>query len=161
MSFGNSLRSLARRFWRVALPTLVVAGAAVTCDSPMSPHPAMISIAPKLDLASLSQFAGLTVDQVRVRIIRPGPPPDTAVDRIWPFSVDSTHLDLDISIEVTGTEVLDVVFDLMAGSQVVFTGTQQVTVTAGAPTPPTPLTPAFVGPGAQIGSLLVSPLYYL
>jgi hypothetical protein len=158
MTFDRIPRSRARRTWRALWPILVVVGGAVTCDNPTAPRPAFISIAPILDLQGISQFAGLTITQARITVIRP--PSETLVVKTFPFSVDSTKIDVQIAVDVKGTESLNVVFELLAASsQIVFTGSQPVTVTAGAPPPPapTPVTPQYVGPGAQIGSLLIVP----
>ena len=157
----RTLRTRAARLWRSLWPVVIVAAGAITCDAPsgLGRHAAQISIAPDFSSLNLGRFAGLTIDQVRLIAIRPGPPAETLKTETFPFHVDSTQIAINFSVEVSGTEQLEIVYELLAGTQLMFTASQMVTATAGQTTPPpaTPVTPVFVGPGSNAGSLIISP----
>jgi adhesin/invasin len=150
--------------WRVLWPIAVVAGGAITCDAPTSPGrrgTGYIAVAPVFSRDALGNFSGLTVDQVRITVIRP--PSDTLARVTIPFSVDSTSVTARVPVVVNGSELLSVIIEMLAGAgpaaQVVFTGTQSVQAVQGVSNPPpvasVPVT--FVGPGTQIASLLIQP----
>ena len=152
----SKLRTRVRQAWRAAWPVLVVAGAAVTCDNPMAPKPVAINVVPVIDLGAIREFAGMSVDNARITVLRP--PADTLGDRIFPFSVDSTQLDVSMAVSVAGTESLTVNFQLLSGTTVMFTGSQVVVASAGLETPPqTTITPSFVGPGSSIKTIQILP----
>ena len=130
-----------------------------TCDTPSGPRvrPGALAVYPQLPSYARMDIAGLTIDQVRITIIRP---PSTVVKTITaPFSPDSTQIQLSIQVDVLGgQETLFAQIDLMSGSTVVFTGGDSVTVTAGQTTSqPEPVPVAFVGPGSQVAAITVAP----
>ena len=161
MTVSERFRGRAARLWRALWPVVVVAGGAITCDAPSGPgrgHGAQISVVPDFSSLHLGRFAGLTVDQVRLLAIRPGPPPETLTTQTFAFPADSSAITINLSVDVEGTEQILVVFDLLAGSQVMFSGSQLVTAEEGRTTqPPAPIVPSFVGPGSNVGSLHVTP----
>jgi hypothetical protein len=159
-----SLRTRAARIWRVFWPVAVVVGGAITCDAPTNPGRrgmAYISVAPVFSRDALGNFSGLTVDQVRITVIRP--PSDTLARVTIPFSVESTSVTARVLVQVTGSEFLSVTIEMLAGSgptaTVVFTGTQTVQVDPGVANPPpaVPVPVTFVGPGTNVASLQIQP----
>jgi len=159
-----ALGARAARWWRMLWPLAVVTGGAITCDAPTNPGrrgTAYIAVAPVFSRDALGSFSGLAVDQVRITVIRP--PSDTLARVTIPFSVDSTSITARVPVDVTGSEDLMVIIEMLAGAggaaQVVFTGTQTVTAVQGLANPPpaaaVPVT--FVGPGTQVATLQIQP----
>ncbi len=151
-------RSLARRSGRAFWPLVIVVAGAVTCDSPTALRQrGLIAVEPVLSVQSLTQFAGLTVDQVRLTAIRP--PAETLARRTFPFSADSSQVRATLDVAVSGTEQILVLIELLAASSVVFTGQQTVAVTAGATTPPapTPIPVTYTGPGSSLAQIRIAP----
>jgi len=102
--------------------------------------------------------AGLAIDNVRIIILRP--PEDVVLDRVVTFSLDSATLRIQLSVELEAqAESLDATVELRSGALVLFSGSRRILVTQGGPPTGTPpaLVLNYVGPGAQIASLLVAP----
>jgi len=154
-----SLRTRAARYWRVLWPVAVVAGGAITCDAPTNPgrRVGLVNVVPVFSASGLGGFSGLTVDQVRLIVVRP--PSETLAVVSLPFSPDSSSITASIPVEVTGTEMLSVSIQMYSGPAVVFTGTQMVQAVQGVTNPgtPTPVPVTFVGPGSQLASLVIQP----
>lgn len=143
---------------RRALGPLVLAATAVTCDAPTGVRrPVTIALAPQFSLTALDDFAGLAVDKVRLTAIRP--PADTLARQTVNFSPDSAQVSARLSVQLSVPEQLLVTLELLAGTTVLFTGQQTVTVNPGllTPAPPTPVTVGYVGPGAALATLTVGP----
>lgn len=140
---------------------LLAAATVVTCgDSPTGqPRLGHVALQPVFSSIVLSnQFSGLVVDEARITVVRP--PNDTVARRTFPFSPDSAEIDAQVDVTVNGaSETFDATIELLAGGQVVFTGTQPVTVVAGAGASHTPaeIPMAFVGPGSSIAALAITP----
>src|SRR5688572_12068686 len=113
----------------------VLLGLAVaTCtDDPTGPRRlrAFLSVAPNLP-ASASNLAafGLSVDSIRVVIVRP--PSDTLANAkvAFPANQDSIALSLPLTLE-SATEIVNVTVELRGGGFVLFSGTTTVEVHAG------------------------------
>jgi hypothetical protein len=140
---------------------LAVAAAAITCDAPTAPRLGRIAVLPEFRAEHRGQFAGLTIDSVHIVVVRP---PSTVVATYGArFSPDSAVLSADIAVTLQGNaEEFLVTLELVAAGQVVFSGTRPVTVTASAgnnltPPPATPVAMDYVGPGANIASLTITP----
>src|SRR5205823_3710749 len=106
MPHAFAFRSRARRMWRALWPALVVGLGAVTCDNPMAPKPAYLAVAPRIDLAGIREYAGMSIDQAQLIVTRVAPPNDTLANQLFPFSPDSASLDVSLSVSVIGTEQL-------------------------------------------------------
>lgn len=107
--------------------------------------------------ASLSQF-GIVADTVHIRLTRPVD--EVVLDTAVAFPADSGSLHLALPVELaTSPEVLDAVISISAGGVVIFLDSLQVTVQDGAPgnTPPPLVTFDYVGPGLEVGSLVLAP----
>ena len=114
MTPAVSLRTRAARIWRVFWPVAVVVGGAITCDAPTNPGRrgmAYISVVPVFSRDALGNFSGLTVDQVRITVIRP--PSDTLARVTIPFSVESTSVTARVPVQVTGSEFLSVTIEML------------------------------------------------
>jgi len=159
VSPSDRVRARMSRIWRAFWPVVIVAGGAITCDAPTSAtrHVALLNVAPVLNVAAGSHFAGLTVDAARLTVIRP--PADTLLQRTLAFSPDSSQLDARLAVSIAGSaETVTVTIELLAGAQVVFTGSQSVEAVAGATSQPAqPVQVNYVGPGAQLASIQIDP----
>ncbi len=116
MRLLRPFRSRAAGLWRALWPVLVVVAGAVTCDSPTSlRHSVSLAIAPVFGKLSLSGFSGMTVDSVRLIVIRP---PSTVVARqTLAFSADSSEIDAQLSVQLTSShEQLVVLLEFLSGS---------------------------------------------
>lgn len=154
----GTLRTRAARLWRAVWPVVIVAGGAITCDAPTGParRIAQFSLRPVFSVNAQGQFAGLTIDQVRLTAVRP--PSETVATRTIPFPADSATVRADLSVQVSGTETLTVYIDLLAAGAVVFSGSVQVEARPGdVRTNPTPIPVTYRGPGSNIAVITVSP----
>jgi len=135
-----------------------VAGGAITCDAPTNPgrRAAFINVVPVFAANGLGNFTGLTVDQVRLTVIRP--PAETLARVTIPFHPDSQSVTASIPVVVNGTEMLSVIMEMLSASTVTFTGVEVVQAVQGVTDPaPTPIPVTFVGPGSQVGSVQIQP----
>ncbi|HEU4569631.1 MAG TPA: Ig-like domain-containing protein [Gemmatimonadales bacterium] len=151
---GKPLRALGR----TALPVLLGLVAATCTDQPSTApgggFAARVQVAPTFGAGAF--LAGLPLDQVQVTVVRPAA--ETLLVRTAPFPADSAALALELPVELLApSESLDVTVDLLSGATALFHGTRRVEVQSGAAgtAPAIPMT--FVGPGSQIGSLVVAP----
>lgn len=154
----DALRLRAARFWRALWPVLVVAGGAVTCDSPsgLTGRTVALSLQPVLSVNAIGQFAGLTVDQVRLTAVRP--PAETLATHTIAFPADSQSIAADVPVLVNGPEQLTVYIELLGGGTVMFSGSVQVQVDPGvSSTQTTPVPVTYSGPGSNITSITVAP----
>ena len=113
------------------------------------------SFAPGTSLAALS----LVIDNVHVVVIRPATEALLA-DRTAPFSVEAQEVRLSVPVALTQpSETLSVVLELRAGTQVLFSGQQDVAVQAGSAggSAPANIPLGYSGPGANIAALIISP----
>ena len=154
----RNLRHRAARVWRTLWPVVVIAAGAITCDAPTGPQRRMarLSFMPVFSI-NASQFAGLTVDNVRLTAVRP-PSETLAVDTI-PFPADSQAITANFAVPVSGTETLTVYIELLAGTTVMFTGSQSVVAIPGqTASQPQPIPVGYSGPGSNVATLTVAPL---
>ena len=133
-----------------------------TCRDGMEPqvHLAPIAVAPVLPSdAALASF-GLSIDRVRFIVVRPTASPDTLVDTTVALPPDSATLDLSLAVPLIGAaETLQVSIVVLSGTIPLFEGTALVEVTSGsAPATPTEIpVQTYVGPGAGVDSIAISP----
>ena len=123
-------------------------------------HLAPIAVAPILPSDATVASFGLAIDRVRIIVVRPAAPPDTLADTTVSLPPDSATLDLDIRVPlIAATETLEVSIIALSGTVPLFQGTAPVEVTSGgAPATPTEIPVlTYVGPGAGVDSLAVSP----
>lgn len=141
---------------RSAFAALLILATATCTGDPTGPgRAAQVRFTPVLSTGAMG--FGLPLDNVTVRVVRP--PAETLTVVNAPFDVADSTLQLDIPVELLAeSEDLEVTLELLSDGTLLFTGTEmiQVTTAPGGTTPPTiPLT--FVGPGADIDFLNVTP----
>jgi YVTN family beta-propeller protein len=148
-----------------ALAVLGLALSVTTCRDALGPHgtgagQGRVVFAPILPSeAALASF-GLVIDQVRIVVVRPGPPPDTLADTTVALPSDAATLDLDLHVALLSSpEVLTVSVIALSGTTELFKGTSDVEVTTGSSTPtPTEIpVDTYVGPGAAVDSIDIVP----
>ncbi|HTH64466.1 MAG TPA: invasin domain 3-containing protein [Gemmatimonadales bacterium] len=107
---------------------------------------------------SLAAF-NLTIDGLHIVATRV--PSGIALDTTIFFSPDSTTLHLALPLALNSNpETFTLLVELLAGSKVLFSGTQSVSVTIGPPDTSAAATVplAFVGPGAKLNHIHITPL---
>lgn len=143
-----------------ALAAVALALALVTCRDGTGPRIRMarVAVAPILPSdANVASF-GLVIDRVRLVVVRPAT--DTLADTTVVLPPDSAALDLDLRVPLLAvSETLQVSIIALAGAVPLFQGTSPVEVrSGGTPAAPTEIPVlTYVGPGAGVDSLVVSP----
>jgi fibronectin-binding autotransporter adhesin len=119
---------------------------------------ARVAVAPILPSDASVASYGLVIDRVRLIVVRPAA--DTLADTTVVLPPDSSALDLDLRVPLlAASETLQVSIIALSGSVPLFQGTSPVEVrTGGTPPAPTEIPVlTYVGPGAGVDSLVVSP----
>ena len=119
------------------------------------PRHAAFSVAPVL--SSDVSLVNLTVDNVRLIIVRP--PADTVVDRTFAFPANQSSVEISADVPLEQSpETFQVTLQLLSGTTALFAGSQPVTLTAGATPPPTPIpVDTYIGPGQNVATLTIGP----
>jgi hypothetical protein len=129
-----------------------------TCtDNPVEPRRlglATVRIAPAFD--AYARLAPLTLDNIRIIVVRP--PADTLARVTSAFDPNSSQIQVPVTVLLQSTsEDLEITLELYAGSTLLFSGTQTVTVTSGVNTTPNSIPVVYQGPGSQIATLTIGP----
>ena len=147
---------------RLGLRAVLLAATLVTCtDHPVEPTGGglgYLAIRPVFTGSTDVAAFGLTIDSVRVTVIRPVA--DTLADRTAFFDPNAATLQLNLTVLLRASvESLLVHLELRAGSLVLFAGTDLVAVTAGAPdtTSSDSVSLSYVGPGSGLTSIRIAP----
>ena len=147
---------LARARWIWAALSLPFALGTCTEGGTGLAHRAALSVTTTMpSSAELASF-DLVIDNVRLIVVRPAA--DTLFNQVFAFPPGQTTLPLqaDVNLE-SDQEDLEVTIQLLSGSQVLFSGTQTVTVGT-SPTPPQVDIPVtYSGPGQNVATLTVDP----
>jgi hypothetical protein len=142
-----------------AAASLAFAFALTTCDRPAAGPGGRAALAVEVVMPASPDLAlfNLTIDNVRLIVVRP--PADTVFDEVFAFPANQTELPIeaDIPLEVS-PETFQVTIHLLSGTQVLFSGTQDVSLTEGTSNPPAQLLVTYSGPGQNVASLTIGPL---
>lgn len=151
------------RLVRVA-GAVLLAFSGVTCslqDDPSGPGVPVIGglqIAPVLP-PNFSRFAvGLGVEQIHL-VLQGGQRQQALIDTVIAFSPNATSLTIRLPVLLSSTTDslgLTISYETVTGT-VLFTGQQMIQVRAGFPTTPPPVPVQYVGPGANVAYLYVTP----
>src|SRR5213592_3758370 len=133
----------------------------VTCRDGSGPqlHYARVAVAPIFPSEAAVAAFGLSIDRVRIVVVRPVTPPDTLADTTVNLPPDARVLDLNLRVPIVSSpETVLVSIVALAGAVPLFEGTAPVAVSAGLVAEPTevPVT-TYVGPGAGVDSIAISP----
>jgi hypothetical protein len=158
LSSRSTGRRLSARVLRAGVTTLWSVALVTCAENPVAPHRGALgylSVRPVFDASAL--FAPLTIDNVRLIVIRP--PSDTikTITQSFPPNTDSLRLTASQIPLNSSSEDLLVTIELYAGTTLLFSGTQTITVTAGQTPSPAPLPVQYQGPGADIATLSLTP----
>jgi fibronectin-binding autotransporter adhesin len=146
---------------RRALLALGLLVALVTCRDGSGPQIqyARVAVAPVLPSdAGLASF-GLSIDRVRIVVVRPIERPDTLADTTINLPPEAQALDLNLRVPIVSSpETVLVSIIALAGSVPLFEGTAPVEVSSGVVSKPTEIPIAtYVGPGAGVDSIVITP----
>ncbi|HSD33529.1 MAG TPA: hypothetical protein VLB49_16560 [Gemmatimonadales bacterium] len=121
------------------------------------PRHAAFSVSPVLPAGlSLAAF-NLTVDNVRLIVVRP--PTDTVVDQTFAFPANQSSLPISADVPLEQSpETFQVTIQLLSGTTLLFAGTQSLAVTEGTSTTPAQIPVTYNGPGQNIATLTIGPL---
>lgn len=142
----------------------ILAAAAVlaltTCLSeptvPTGSGAGMVAIRPAFSTSVNLGALSLPIDALHLVLVRD--PSDTVADTLVTFSVDDDTLRLSLIVPLRQSpETLQATLELLSGVLPLFLGTSRVEVRRGANSGAAIVPVAFVGPGANIASLLISP----
>jgi len=154
----TDVRRAVRGNVRRALSALAVVTLTACGDPSGTTGSATLALRPTFAAGTRLDALSLVIDNVRVIVSRPASEA-VVTDVTTPFSVDAEELRLTVHVPLEEpSETLFVSMDLRAGTQVLFSGGQSMTVTSNASTtPPTPVPLSYFGPGANIGTLTILP----
>ena len=143
---------------RRVLTALGLATLAACGDPSGTTGSATLALRPTFAAGTRLDALSLVIDNVRVVVYRPASEA-VVTDVTTPFSVDEQEIRLAVRVPLEEpSETLFVSMDLRAGTQVLFSGGQSMTVTSNASTtPPTPVPLGYLGPGSNIGALTILP----
>lgn len=136
--------------------------AAAACSEQSAPSEgafsASLALAPVIETSAA--LAPLPIDGARVRVTRATRPNDAIADTLVAFPANAPSVSLQLRIELEApSELLEVTITLVGGATSYFTGSDTVTVSSGqtGPTTMPPLTLRYVGPGADVTTLRITP----
>ncbi len=142
-----------------ALTALLVAGTLTTCARDAAGPGRRVALAVEAVLPSSLDLAAfnLAIDNIRLIVVRP--PSDTVFNSTFPFlpSLDSLLLSAEVTLEQS-PETFQVTIQMLSGSTLLFTGTQDVTVSSASNNPPVQVPVTYSGPGQNVATLTIGPL---
>jgi hypothetical protein len=116
-----------------------------------------LTVATSYPAEARGSFAGLVVDRARVRVVRRE---RAVVDTSVAFPLDAASINIQVRVPLEARiERLPVSIELLGGSLSLFAGTATVDIGAEGTAPPArPTIPlSYVGPGANVASIRISP----
>ncbi len=148
--------SVPARVLRAGLAALAALFLGTCTDNPIAPgRTGRLLVQPAFDGSAL--FAPLAIDNLRLIVVRPPSEVLKTITQPFPANTDSVTITAtDIQLELN-TEDLLVTIELYAGTTLLFTGTQTVTVTAGITPQPAPISMLYQGPGSNLAALTLAP----
>ncbi len=142
-----------------ALTALVVAGTLTTCARDAAGPGRRVALAVEAVLPSSFELAAfnLVIDTIRLIVVRP--PADTVFGSNFAFlpSLDSLQLSADVTLEQS-PETFQLTIELLSGTTLLFSGTQDVTLSSGSSNPPAQIPVSYAGPGQNVATLIIGPL---
>ncbi|MGH7429169.1 MAG: hypothetical protein ACREJ4_12570, partial [Candidatus Methylomirabilaceae bacterium] len=136
-----------------------LAFALTTCDHPAAGPGGRAALAVQVVMPTSPDLAlfNLTIDTVRLIVVRL--PADTVFNRTFFFPPNQTELPLQADIPMqTSPETFRVTIQLLSGTQLLFSGTQDVSLEAGTANPPAQLPVTYSGPGQNVATLTIGPV---
>jgi len=144
------------RLLRVTLAILSTELLSTCAEAPTeSSHPGfgIVAVSP---IFPSQLAAGVTLDRVRLAIVRP--PETTLLDRTYNFPATDRQLTLSESLLLQArSEQLQITLTFLSGATPLFTGSVTTVVHQGPAGPPVEISLTYVGPGADVASLTLEP----
>jgi hypothetical protein len=143
---------------RRALPAVLLGAALLlgACTDSVSPRAAVARLAIVPVLPASPSMAVLAMNRVRLVVVRP--PSTTLLDRVYSFPANASELTIDENVPLIGdVESLEVSVTLLSDATTLFSGSTSVEVRAGRDATPVEVPVDYVGPGANIASLVIAP----
>jgi hypothetical protein len=142
-----------------ALTALIVAGTLTTCARDAAGPGRRVALAVEAVLPSSPDLTAfnLAIDNIRLIVVRP--PADTVFNSTFPFlsSLDSLQLSAEVTLEQS-PETFQVTIQLLSGTTLLFSGTQDVTLSSESSNPPAQVPVTYSGPGQNVATLVIGPL---
>src|SRR5512143_2126615 len=136
--------------------TLAVSLATCARESAGPQRHAAFSVAPVLPSGTSLAAFNLSIDNVRLIVVRP--PADTVFDQTFAFPANQSSLPISADIPLEQSpETFQVTIQLLSGTTLLFAGTQNVSVAADQVTPPAQIPVTYSGPGQNVASLTIDP----
>ncbi len=145
-------------WWRTALAVTVLTGACGDATGGPGTGTVALALRPSFAAGTHLDALSLVIDNVHVTVYRPASE-QVVTDETAPFNVDAQEIRLTVRFDLEQpSETLYVVLELRAGSQVLFAGGEFVAVRAGGgSTAPVLIPLGYIGPGANVAALTISP----
>jgi hypothetical protein len=117
----------------------------------------MLAVGPTFpQTLSLAAF-NLTIDNVRLIVVRP--PADVVFDKTFAFAAQDTSVQLSADVPLEQSpETFQVTIEMLSGATLLFSGTQDVEVSADQGSPPAQIPVTYSGPGQNVATLTITPL---
>jgi hypothetical protein len=151
----------ARQLWQSRRTRTLAAVACVlaawTCDQEAAGPGRRVALAVEALLPSTNLAAfNLAIDNVRLIVVHA--PADTVFDQVYAFAADQTTLPISADVPLDQSpETFQVTIQMLSGTTVLFSGTQDVTLTTDQAPPPTQIPVVYSGPGQNVSSLTIDP----
>ena len=151
-------RTPSRPLGALAVAVLLIAVATCGRDTAAPRQPAAFAITaalpPGLNLAALN----LTIDHVRLIAVNSAG--DTAFQQLYSFPANQSTLSLSADVPLAQSpETFQVTIQLLSGTvQVLFSGTQTISLASGSSNPTAQVSVTYSGPGQNVASLTLGPL---
>lgn len=152
------MKQLRLRLLGACAAVLAITALATCGREPVAPHfRAGLAVEPVLPPGFDLQAFGLVIDGVRIIAINSAH--DTVFNKLFPFPTNQSSVSVQADIPMAQSpETFDITIEELAGTVVLFTGTQTVSVTSGSSNTPAQVPVAYSGPGQNVASLTLGPL---
>jgi alpha-tubulin suppressor-like RCC1 family protein len=154
------MRRLPGRVLRSAGVALVAIALTTCSDNPTAPErpgPGSLSLVPEFPQSA--RAAGLVLDHVHLKVVRPAQPTPAVIDKTYSFPANSNTLNINEVIQLNGaSEDFDVTLEFLSGLTVLYSGTSTITVHQGPPgTDPPASIPLTLQVGTNVAGITVTP----
>src|SRR5574337_848076 len=147
---------------RLALPALLSLVLAAGCGRDAaapggSGGPALLAVRPLIQASAAYTRSGLSVDQIRVRVLHPDE--TTALDTLIAFPATQSRLQIQLAVPLkTSPETLSLQLTLLGAGQPLFAGSGTAALRAGGSGPqPAQISLFYVGPGGGAARVVLAP----
>jgi hypothetical protein len=141
------------------LASLAFVLALTTCENEAAGparHRAALAVQAELPPGADLVGFGLAIDNIRLIVVRP--PSDTALDSTFAFGANADNLQVTADIQLEQSpETFQVTIQMLSGSTLLFSGTQNVALSSGQRSTPAQIPMSYAGPGQNVATLIIDP----